>query len=174
MVKLKIRKYVFAYFQFHHFLKSKMDFKSSFKMRRSIFLFKKKNWSVLTNNKKIENWIYHCIFKSFAEGLRVFFLHARAPIFSPNALYLPTKQPWGAPIYQNTLLLASCESLDDLSQWMTHGETLVPKRWTFCECMSVSIKYMNILHIPNLFHGHNCKKKTGNLQKWYLQLFLPL
>ena len=36
------------------------------------------------------------VFSKCAEGLRVFF-HARALIFSPNALYLPTKQPWGAP-----------------------------------------------------------------------------
>ena len=28
------------------------------------------------------------------KGLGVFF-HARVLIFSPNALYLPTKQPWG-------------------------------------------------------------------------------
>ena len=32
------RKYVFAYFQFDHFPKSKIDFESSFEMRRSIFL----------------------------------------------------------------------------------------------------------------------------------------
>ena len=41
--------------------------------------------------KKVVNWISHCIFKSCAEGFRVFFLHARAQIFSPNALYLHTK-----------------------------------------------------------------------------------
>ena len=47
---------------------------------------------------------------------------------------------------------ASCESLDDLTPQMTHGETFVPKRCTLCECKYVSIKYMDILHILNLFH----------------------
>ena len=30
-------------------------------------------WSVLTNNKKVENWISHCSFKSCAEWFRFFF-----------------------------------------------------------------------------------------------------
>ena len=34
----EMRKYVFAYFQFDHFQKSKIDFKSSFEMIRSIFV----------------------------------------------------------------------------------------------------------------------------------------
>ena len=38
VVKLKIFKYVFAYFQLDPFPKSKIDFESSFEMRRSIFL----------------------------------------------------------------------------------------------------------------------------------------
>ena len=47
-------KYVFAYFQIDHFPKSKIDFDSSFEIRRSIILLykKKKQWSVLTNKKK--------------------------------------------------------------------------------------------------------------------------
>ena len=57
----------------------------------------KKNFGAFwPTTKKVENWISHCIFKSCAEGFRGFF-HARALIFSPNTLYLPTKQPWGAP-----------------------------------------------------------------------------
>ena len=87
MVKLKIRKYVFAYFQFDHLPKSKIDFESSFEMRRSIFLLKKKNWSVLTNNKKVENLISHCIFKSFAEGFRVFFLCHSANFFTKRLVF---------------------------------------------------------------------------------------
>ena len=35
---LKILKYIFAYFQFDHFPKSKIDFESSFEIRRSIFI----------------------------------------------------------------------------------------------------------------------------------------
>ena len=31
------------------------------------------------------------------------FFHARALIFSPNALYLPTKKPWGAPNFWSWL-----------------------------------------------------------------------
>ena len=65
------------------------------------------------DQKKNENWISHCIFKSYAEGFRVFFIHARALIFPLNALYLPTKHPVVAkfliltsPIYQNRLLLS--------------------------------------------------------------------
>ena len=61
------------------------------------YFYCKNFWSVLTNNKKkVEKWIFHCIFKSCTEGLGEFF-HARAQIFSPKAFYLPTKQPWGAP-----------------------------------------------------------------------------
>ena len=43
---------VFAYFQFDYFPKSKIDFESRFEMRMSIFLFKKKFWSVSVSIKK--------------------------------------------------------------------------------------------------------------------------
>ena len=89
--------HICANFQFDHFPMSKIDFESSLEIRRSIFLLLKKIAERFVQQKKVENWISPCIFKSYAEGFRVFFLHARALIFSPNALYLPNKQPWGAP-----------------------------------------------------------------------------
>ena len=88
---------MYTYFQFDHFPKSKIDFESSFEIKMSIFLLKKKNLERFDEQKKVENSISHCIFKSCTKGFRVFFLHARALNFSANALYLPTKQLWGAP-----------------------------------------------------------------------------
>ena len=50
--------------------------------------------AVLTKNKKIKLDL-PLYFQICAEGLRVFFFQAQELIFSPNALYLPTKQSWG-------------------------------------------------------------------------------
>ena len=44
---------------------------------------------------KVKKWISHCIFKSYAEGFRVFF-QARKLFFLQNGLYSPTQQPWGS------------------------------------------------------------------------------
>ena len=88
-----------AYFLFDHFLMSKIDFESSFEMRRSIFLIykkkkkkkkeeEKKNCSVLTKTKKVEHWIFHCIFKSCAEGLGVLFMLERYFFHQTPCIYL--------------------------------------------------------------------------------------
>ena len=74
----------------------KLILKAVLKWEGQYFYWKQKFLSVLINNKKVENWISHCVFKSCAEGFRVFF-HAKTLIFAPNALYLPTKKTWGAP-----------------------------------------------------------------------------
>ena len=43
----------------------------------SVFISEPKILSVLTNKKKVENWISHCIFKSCAEGFRGYFMLER-------------------------------------------------------------------------------------------------
>ena len=48
---------------------------------------------------KVKKWISHCIFKSCAEGFKGFFFKLGSIFFLPNGLYLPTKQPWGSPMF---------------------------------------------------------------------------
>ena len=93
VVKLKIRKYVFAYFQFDHFPKSKIYFENNFEIRRSIFLFcflffKSERFDQQQQSCKLDIPLYFQILRGGIQG----FFNARSLTFSPNALYLPTKQ----------------------------------------------------------------------------------
>ena len=75
MVKLKIRKYVFAYFQFDHFPKSKIDFESSFEMRRSIFILFLERFDQQQKKLKIG---FPIVFSNLArKGLGGFFMPER-------------------------------------------------------------------------------------------------
>ena len=73
----------------------------------SIFLIKyyiitviKKNGAFWPIFNKVKKWISHCIFKSFAEGVKGFFSSQGANFFAKLlCLYLPTKQPWGSPMF---------------------------------------------------------------------------
>ena len=58
--------------------------------------FLKKNGVFWPTTKKLKIGFSIVISNLARKGLG-FFFHARALIFSPNALYLRTKQPWGAP-----------------------------------------------------------------------------
>ena len=80
-----------------HFPRSKIKSKSSF-LVKSYLISKKNNFNRYCQYlKKEEKNYFHCIFKSCTEGFKGFFFRAMKLIFSPNGLYLPTKQPWGCP-----------------------------------------------------------------------------
>ena len=88
---------VYAYFQFDHFPKSKIDFESRFEMRMYIFQFKIFFLERFGQYLKKSKNGFPIVFSNLARKGSGFFFQARKLIFLPNGLYLPTKQPWGYP-----------------------------------------------------------------------------
>ena len=65
-------------------------------MRRSTFLLQKNFGAFWPTEIKLKYW-FPIVFSNLARKGIGFFFNARSLFFSLNALYLPTKQPWGAP-----------------------------------------------------------------------------
>ena len=78
-----------ALFWLGHFAKSKIESESIFLIKYFIISILNFFWGpfgpLFTKEKKL---IFHCVFKSCAEGFRVFF-QARKLIFWPNGFYFP-------------------------------------------------------------------------------------
>ena len=62
-----------ACFQVGHFARSKIKSKIFFLIKHYIIIILKKFGAIRCRFNKVKKWISHCIFKSCAEGIRVFF-----------------------------------------------------------------------------------------------------